>query len=202
METREHWEAVYRTNRNHSWHQAEPRHSVELIEECAPDRDAAIIDVGGGDSLLVDALLDRGHSDITVLDISAAALHVAHKRLGVRAALVKWIVSDVLTAVLPDHHFCVWHDRAVFHFLTLAEHRKRYVHLMKEAIKPGGCIVMATFGPNGPLKCSGLDVMRYSGRSLLAELGAGVALLESSTEIHATPSGAHQEFQYSRFRMA
>ncbi len=204
MEIKEHWESVYRTKGSQqvSWYQAEPRTSVALIEKCAVRKDEPVLDVGAGASSLADALLDRGFTDITVLDISAAALQVAQNRLGERAGLVKWIVSDLLDAVLPEHYFGVWHDRAVFHFLTRADDRSRYVRLLRDSMKPGGSIVMATFGPNGPPKCSGLDVMRYSGEGLLAELGAGVTLEESFIEIHPTPFGTNQEFQFARFRMA
>lgn len=204
MEIKEHWEGVYRTKGSQqvSWYQDEPRTSVALIERCAAGKDAPVIDVGAGASSLADALLERGYTDITVLDISAAALQVVQKRLGERAGLVKWMVSDVLDAVLPERHFGVWHDRAVFHFLTRADDRARYVRLLRDSVKPGGSIVMATFGPNGPPKCSGLEVMRYSGESLLAELGPGVRLEESFTEIHPTPFGTTQEFQFCRFRMA
>jgi SAM-dependent methyltransferase len=204
MESKEHWEGVYRSKGSQqvSWYEAVPRLSIDLIEACDIGKAEPIIDVGGGASSLVDALLDRDYTNITVLDISATALELAQKRLGDRAGLVKWIVSDVLDAVLPEKHLAVWHDRAVFHFLTRPEDRARYVRVMRAAVKHGAGIVMATFGPNGPRKCSGLDVMRYSGRELLAELGPGIRLLESFAEMHPTPAGTHQEFQFSRFDIA
>lgn len=203
MEMKRHWEWVYASKApaDVSWFQAEPGQSLALIGRCGLTMNAAILDVGAGASALPDGLLARGYSDITVLDISAAALNVAQKRLGEKAARIKWIVSDVLDAPLPEHHFDVWHDRAVFHFLTRAEDRARYVALMRASLKRGASIIMATFGPGGPLKCSGLDVVRYSAETLQKELGAGLVLEESFLEMHPTPFGTQQEFLFCRFTM-
>lgn len=204
MTTRlEHWEQVYRTRAPDqvSWYQPEARISLNLIRRVAADRDAAIIDVGGGASTLVDGLLDSGYRDITVLDIASEALAVTRARLGERAGDVRWIDDDIVTADLPAAAYDVWHDRAVFHFLTDAADRARYMDQVKHALRPGGHLIMATFALDGPPRCSGLGVVRYSAESLGVELGNGFELLDSVREEHHTPSGAIQRFQYSLLRM-
>jgi SAM-dependent methyltransferase len=204
MTTRlEHWEQVYRTRAPDqvSWYQPEARISLNLIRRVAPDTGAAIIDVGGGASTLVDGLLDSGYRDITVLDIASEALAVTRARLGERAGDVRWIDDDIVTADLPAAAYDVWHDRAVFHFLTDAADRARYMDQVKHALRSGGHLIMATFALDGPPRCSGLDVVRYSAESLSVELGNGFALLESVREEHRTPGGAIQRFQYSLLRM-
>jgi len=198
MDRHEHWETVYRTKGPDqvSWFQAEARLSRELISRAAPNRDAAIIDIGAGASTLVDGLLGAGYHQLTVVDISAAALELAKARLGAAAAPVTWQAADVLAAEFPAQRFDVWHDRAVFHFLTDPADRARYVAQVRHAVRPGGIVLVATFAEDGPLKCSGLEVARYAPDALHAEFGEGFALMESHRELHTTPSGATQAFTY------
>lgn len=199
-----HWEQVYRTKQPDqvSWFQAEARLSRELIERVAPSRVAGIIDIGAGASTLVDSLVAAGYRELTVLDISPAALAVAQSRLGASAATVRWRAADVLQADLPHHAFDVWHDRAVFHFLTDAGDRARYVAQVRHAVRPGGMVIVATFAEDGPTRCSGLEVARYSPEALHAEFGAGFTVLEQQRELHTTPSGATQAFTYCVCRVA
>jgi len=193
-----HWEQVYRTKGPDqvSWFQAEARLSRVLIERAAPDRAARIIDIGAGASTLVDGLLVSGYRHITVVDLSSTALFLAQQRLGSAAASVIWRAADVLTAAFPAAAFDVWHDRAVFHFLTDAADRMRYVAQVRAAVRPGGHVIVATFAEDGPTRCSGLDVARYSADTLHAEFGAGFVVLESQRELHTTPSGSEQAFTY------
>lgn len=194
----EHWEHVYRTKGPDqvSWYQAEARLSRQLIERLSPARSSAIIDIGAGASTLVDGLVDAGYSSLTVLDLSPAALQLARARLGDRGAGVTWQAGDVLDAALPEQAFDVWHDRAVFHFLTDADDRRRYVDQVRRAVRPGGLVIVATFAEDGPTRCSGLDVARYSPTQLHAEFGVPFALVESHRELHTTPGGATQAFTY------
>lgn len=198
MDRHEHWERVYRTKGPDqvSWFQAEARLSRELIASAAPARDAAIIDIGAGASTLVDGLINLGYRHLTVVDISAAALDLAKQRLGTAAHSVTWQAADVLSADLPAHAFDVWHDRAVFHFLTDPADRARYVAQVRRAVRPGGVVLVATFAEDGPLRCSGLEVARYSPDALHAQFGEAFTLLESHRELHTTPSGATQAFTY------
>jgi 2-polyprenyl-3-methyl-5-hydroxy-6-metoxy-1,4-benzoquinol methylase len=198
MNARNHWEAVYRTRKPEtvSWYRPHLDRSLDLIGRAPAGRSAAIIDVGGGESTLVDDLLARGYRDICVLDISQVALDVAKGRLGADAVRVEWCVADIGEAVLPDRRYDVWHDRAVFHFLTQADQRKAYVRQVARAMKPGGHVIVATFGPEGPMKCSGLDVLRYDAPALHGEFGPRFRLLESVTEVHKTPGGTTQQFLY------
>lgn len=198
MDARQHWEHVYRTKRptEVSWYAPHLDVSLRLIEEAAPARDAAIIDVGGGEATLVDDLLDRGYFHLSVLDVSATALDVAKARLGARAGAVDWLCGDVTTFPFPLNHYDVWHDRAVFHFLTDPKDRAEYVRQVAHAVRPGGHVIVATFGPQGPTKCSGLDVVRYDPYALHDEFGTGFRLLRHLTEIHQTPTGATQQFTY------
>lgn len=192
-----HWETVYASKGDAelSWTQAEPAASLALIEEVCPA--GRVIDVGGGTSLLAARLLDRGYT-VTVLDISQAAIDRARERLGARASEVGWVVADVAAA--PDlGTFEVWHDRAVFHFLTTSRDRAAYTALLARTVPAGGHAVIATFALDGPEKCSGLEVRRYDGRALAAELGRQFRLLKSVPELHRTPWGAEQSFQYSLF---
>lgn len=193
-----HWEQVYRTKRADevSWFQAEARLSRHLIERVAPDRSARIIDVGGGASTLVDGLLAAGYRHLTVLDISPAALAIARARLGNAAGAINWIVGDVLAAPFAPASFDVWHDRAVFHFLTKSAERDDYVAQVRAAVKPSGHVLVATFAEDGPQRCSGLDVVRYSPERLHGAFGSAFALVESRREVHTTPSGARQAFTY------
>jgi len=178
------------------WYQPEARLSHELIRRVATDRSSAILDVGGGASTLVDSLVADGYSNVTVLDIAANALAAARARLGAAAGEVRWMTGDVLDPEIADHTIDVWHDRAVFHFLTDAEDRQKYVDLVMRSLKPGGHIIVASFGPNGPRKCSGLDVVRYSPESMHGEFGSQFELINSFSETHNTPFGTTQELVY------
>ena len=193
-----HWDKVYRTKPPDavSWYRAHLERSLELIGRIAPDPSAAIIDVGGGESTLVDDLLAKGYRNITVLDISSTAIEFARKRIGEHARQVTWLTADVTQAALSPRHYDVWHDRAVFHFLTAADQRAAYVRQVAESMKPGGHVIVATFGPEGPEKCSGLNVVRYDADSLHDEFGAHFRLMESATELHQTPFGTTQQFLY------
>jgi 2-polyprenyl-3-methyl-5-hydroxy-6-metoxy-1,4-benzoquinol methylase len=174
---------------------------MRLIEQAAPDRDASIVDVGGGASTLVDDLLAQGYHDISVLDISGTAVELAKRRLGEHATAVHWWIADMTEITLPKSHYNVWHDRAVFHFLTSPVQRAAYVRHVLHAVKPGGHVIVATFGPDGPDKCSGLPVVRYSGESLQHEFGSSFELMESFTEPHETPFGTTQQFLYYHCRV-
>lgn len=198
MQSKEHWEKVYTTRATDtvSWFQPHADLSLDLIKATGVGSDAAIIDVGGGASTLVDDLLANGYTDLSVLDLSAAALAAAQRRLGSRAAGVQWIVADVTKAELPARRFDVWHDRAVFHFLTSAEDRAAYVQTVFRAVKPGGHVIVATFAEDGPNQCSGLPVMRYRADELHAEFGEAFTLLSHRKEAHHTPSGKVQQFVY------
>ena len=198
MSRAEHWEQVYQTKGPDqvSWFQAEARLSRQLIETRAPNRSSAIIDIGAGASTLVDGLLDAHYHALTVLDLSPAALQLVRVRLGDRASRVDWRAADVLEASLESHAFDVWHDRAVFHFLTADADRRRYVEQVQRAVRPGGLVIVATFAEDGPLRCSGLEVARYSPTQLHAEFGTPFTLLESHRELHTTPSGTTQAFTY------
>jgi SAM-dependent methyltransferase len=193
----QHWESVYSNKgaEELSWFQPHAASSLRLISGCA-DSSAHIIDVGGGASVLVDDLLDAGYCNLTVLDLAESALAASRARLGARARAVQWIADDVTRADLPAAHYDVWHDRAVFHFLTDPADRARYVAQVLKSVKPGGHVIVAAFGPGGPLQCSGLDVVRYSPDVLHAEFGAPFRLLGHETEIHHTPTGKEQEFVY------
>ena len=203
MTLRDHWESVYRSKgaTEVSWYQAEAKVSLDLIRRVAPDSDAPILDVGGGASTLVDGLLGAGYRRVTVLDLSGAALAVAQQRIGERAAAVTWVESDVLTALLPAAGFAVWHDRAVFHFLTDAGDRARYVARVREAVQPGGYVIVASFAPEGPTRCSGLEVVRYSPETMHAQFGERFRLLDTVREDHHTPSGVTQAFLYCLCRV-
>lgn len=194
----DHWENVYR-NKNFdavSWYAPHLGESLRLIEQLCPDKTAAIVDVGGGESTLVDDLLHRHYLDLSVLDISAAAIDFTKRRLGVKAQQVNWLVGDITRYNFGDKKFDLWHDRAVFHFLTDPAARQAYVDLVRGSVKPGGYVLMATFGPNGPLQCSGLDVVRYDDAKLHHEFGEGFQLMGSELSDHHTPMGKDQQFLY------
>ena len=195
VDRRQHWESVYRSKAADQvgWFQPHAASSLLLIEGCAP-ADAHIIDVGGGASVLVDDLIDAGYRNLTVLDLAESALAASRARLGARAQLVQWIAGDITHTELPAAQYDVWHDRAVFHFLTDPADRARYVEQVLKSVKPGGHVIVATFGPGGPLQCSGLDVVRYAPDALHAEFGAAFELLRHETETHFTPSGEEQEY--------
>jgi SAM-dependent methyltransferase len=204
MDRKAHWEGLYatRTSTEVSWYQARPARSLELIALAEPGPATATIDVGGGDSTLVDALLALHWGHVTVLDISGTALARARARLGARADEVTWIEADITGAALPPQAFDVWHDRAVFHFLTEADDRRCYVGAVRHALRPGGLLVMATFAPTGPTRCSGLDVVRYAPETLLATFGDDFDLVARTTDVHVTPTGREQVFTYATMRQS
>ena len=196
-----HWQGVYSSKRPEevSWFQETPKVSLELMRAAGVTPASSIIDVGGGASRLVDVLLDAGYQNLTVLDLSAAALAATQARLGQGAAAVRWIAADV-TTWQPRETYDLWHDRAAFHFLTEPADRGAYVACLMAALKPGGHAIMATFAPDGPERCSGLPVVRYDGASLTAALGDAFELLQTVRHAHATPMGSVQNFQFSLFR--
>ena len=198
MDARAHWEKVYHSKAPDafSWYRQHLEISLDLIERAAAERAASIIDVGGGESTLVDDLLAHGYKNITVLDISPTALEVSKARLGPPAEQVHWIAGDVTRLDLAPQAYDVWHDRAVFHFLTSQEARSAYVQRALLAVKPGGHVIVSTFGPEGPQKCSGLDVVRYDADSLHDQFGRHFRLVESRKELHRTPVGSTQQFLY------
>lgn len=201
MQRQTHWDEVYaaKGEAEVSWFQASPEPSLGLIRRAGVGADAAIVDVGGGASRLVDALLDSGFSDVTVLDLSAAALARAQARLGDRAAQARWIVADA-TGWRPERRYDLWHDRAAFHFLVDPADRAAYVGVLKQALAPGGQVILAAFAPDGPEKCSGLPVMRHDAASFAQELGPGFTLVEELAHEHATPWGSVQRFRFAAFR--
>jgi len=203
MNQEKHWDRIYRAKAptEMSWYQPEARLSLELIRRIAPELDASVLDVGGGASTLVDGLLSAGYRDVSVLDLAPAALTRAQERLGERATQVRWIVADVLDARLLAASCAVWHDRAVFHFLTDARDRARYVAQVERVVRPGGHVIVASFGPEGPSQCSGLEVVRYSPEGLHTEFGAAFRLLDSAREDHQTPGGSVQAFVYCLCRV-
>jgi ubiquinone/menaquinone biosynthesis C-methylase UbiE len=198
MQSKEHWEHVYSTKSEGSvsWFQKHAHQSVQLIGSTGASKAAHIIDVGGGASTLVDDVLAGGYQHITVLDLSEAALAASRARLGDRASCVNWLAGDITRIELPRHAFDVWHDRAVFHFLTSPEQRAAYVGAVLRSVKPGGHVIVATFADDGPDKCSGLPVMRYSADELHAEFGSPFTLLRQEREDHHTPFGTVQKFVY------
>jgi SAM-dependent methyltransferase len=202
MQSKEHWEGVYATKPTDSvsWYQPHAELSLRLIHETGLPLSASIIDVGGGASTLVDDLLGEGYRSITVLDLSSAALLAAQARLGELANGVRWLEANIIEVELPVQAYDLWHDRAVFHFLTSTEERRAYVAAVLGAVKPGGYMIVATFAEDGPLQCSGLPVMRYSAPELHAEFGTQFALLKHQKEEHHTPSGAVQKFVYCSFQ--
>jgi SAM-dependent methyltransferase len=203
MNLETHWEKIYREKspEDVSWYRAHLEASLRLIEQVAPERDASIIDVGGGESTLVDDLLAHAYRNITVLDLSQTAIDVTKGRLRRAAERVRWIVGDITKADLAAAAYDVWHDRAVFHFLTAAEQRVAYVRQVGRAVKAGGHVLVSTFGPEGPTKCSGLEVVRYDAEALHAEFGVRFRLLDSFKELHHTPFGTTQQFLYCLCRV-
>jgi len=204
MKTKKHWENIYHTKDTTqvSWFQEHSELSLQFIEHTGIDKTAHIIDVGGGASTLVDDLINNGYQNVTVLDISGTALEVAQQRLGSKASAVTWLEADVTKVKLPANFYDVWHDRAVFHFLTQAEDRARYVESVQHSVKTGGHVIVATFGLEGPTRCSGLEVVRYSADSLHDEFGDEFDLVDTTTEAHHTPFGTEQKFVYCYCRKA
>lgn len=198
MESKTHWETIYETKDTTqvSWFQRHPELSLQFIRTTGVAKTGQIIDVGGGASTLVDDLLDEGYQNITVLDISKAALDVARHRLGSCADNVTWLEADITRVKLRPQFYDLWHDRAVFHFLTSREGRANYVESVERSVKAGGHVIVATFGLEGPLRCSGLEVVRYSPDRLHDEFGEGFNLVGTTEELHQTPFGTEQKFIY------
>jgi SAM-dependent methyltransferase len=194
-----HWEDVYatRSSLELSWYQEEPTLSLRLIANAGLPFDAPLIDVGGGASVLVDRLYADGYRNVAVLDVSEKALALARARLADKAATVQWYAQDV-TAFRPPHRFSLWHDRAVFHFLTAQADRKKYIAVLKRSVGPAGQVIIMTFAIDGPKKCSGLDIVQYDADKLMNELEPGFELLENGHETHRTPAGGEQKFAYFR----
>jgi 2-polyprenyl-3-methyl-5-hydroxy-6-metoxy-1,4-benzoquinol methylase len=199
--TRKHWEETYERKKitELSWYQARAETSIRLIARASSGHNAPMIDVGGGASTLVDTLLAENYSNLTVLDIAEPAIRSAAQRLGAAGSIVKWIAADITQVSLPQQYE-IWHDRAVFHFLTDAEQRRPYVTKAAASVSVGGHLIIATFAIDGPQKCSGLEVSRYDSRSLHAEFAEHFELIESLNEIHHTPSGTEQKFVYCLLR--
>ena len=199
MDDKSHWQQVYERKAPDavSWYQPTAARSLTMIRRVLGDAlDAPIIDVGGGASVLVDELLGAGYRDLTVLDLAGSALATARARLGGSADAVRWIEADVRTAALPAAHYALWHDRAVFHFLTDAADRAAYVSQVRRAVRPGGHVLVATFAEDGPTSCSGLPVARYDAAALHGQFGDGFTLVTSEREAHPTPMGTTQSFVY------
>jgi SAM-dependent methyltransferase len=198
MNAQTQWESIYRLKAPDavSWYRPHLDLSLDLIGRCAPGRSASIIDVGAGESTLVDDLLSRGYQHLAVLDISPTAIEATRQRLGRAADDVHWMLGDITQFSLAQHAFDVWHDRAVFHFLTDQAQRQAYVRSVLHAVKPGGHVIVSTFGPEGPTKCSGLDVKRYDAAALHQEFGRRFQIEESALELHRTPWGTKQQFVY------
>ena len=198
MDDKAHWDSVYgsKTAEAVSWYAPHLLQSLQYVRTASSARDVAIIDVGGGESTLVDDLLADGYSNLTVLDLSTTALDVTKRRLGQASASVAWRVGDVLEIDLASAIYDIWHDRAVFHFLVTDEQRRRYVAQVLKAVKPGGFVIVGAFGPEGPEKCSGLPVARYAPTELHGTFGEPFQLLASNIEVHTTPWGTPQQFVY------
>lgn len=194
-----HWQQIYRGKSplEVSWYQKQPELSLELIRQTGLRNDGAIIDVGGGASVLVDHLHNQGFTDLAVLDISGNALAGAKKRLGDAANNIQWFETDI-TEFSPPRRFSLWHDRAVFHFLTDRSDRTKYLKALKQALKPKGHLIIAAFAIGGPEKCSGLEIVQYDAAKLMAELGSDFELVEERSETHITPADKEQKFNYFR----
>jgi hypothetical protein len=195
-----HWDSVYaKGERTRSWFQQSPAVSLRMLDAAGVTPQDSVIDIGGGASPLVDALLERGHQDLTVLDVSAAALHIAQRRLGPAEAAAKWVVADMRTWK-PRRTYAVWHDRAAFHFLTADPGKRRYLATLKAATEPGSVSIFGCFAPDGPDSCSGLPVARYSTDDLATTLSDDWTLVASEREEHHTPTGRTQPFTWAAFR--
>ena len=203
LESKAHWEKVYQTKAPDkvSWYAPHLDTSIKLIERAAPKREARIIDVGGGESTLIDDLIHAQYQNLSVLDISSTAITFARHRLGDAPDKVAWYCADITSATLPESYFDVWHDRAVFHFLITDAAREAYLKNVAHAVKHGGHVIISTFGLEGPDQCSGLDIVKYDAAGLHDTFGKAFHLIESSTEIHETPFGTTQQFLYCFCRM-
>ncbi|MCB9795888.1 MAG: class I SAM-dependent methyltransferase [Alphaproteobacteria bacterium] len=203
MSDQAYWEKVYQVKAPDqvSWYAPHLGRSLDFISEARLPPGAAIIDIGGGAATLVDDLLVRGYTNVTVLDLASAAIAHAQERLRDRADQVNWLSGDVTEVVLPKHSIDFWHDRAVFHFLGDETERRRYVATVRHAVKPGGHVLVATFGPDGPERCSGLEVIRFTEEGIHAEFGGEFHKIGGDTEIHTTPWGSVQQFVYCYCRL-
>ncbi len=197
-----HWENIYKTksSKEVSWFKSHLEKSLELILKLNLSKDVQIMDIGGGASTLPDDLLAKGFKNITVLDISSEALKVSQNRLGSKQSQIRWLEADITKTFLESNRYDLWHDRAVFHFLTDLSDRKKYVAQLKHSLKPNSHVIISTFSLKGPLKCSGLEIVRYSPETLRAELGKEFKLVESQEEEHSTPFGTTQAFIYCHFK--
>ena len=202
MSTKTHWENVYQTrlSKELGWYKPHLQISLTWIEQLGLAPDASIIDIGGGASTLVDDLLDAGYRSLTVLDISEQAVSLVKERLGRKADLVTWLNGDITAVALPARSYDLWHDRAVFHFLTETDAQQRYLDRLRDALKPGGHLIIGTFAPEAPPRCSGLPVQRYDRDELVARLGAEFELQHHDKEMHLTPGGVEQMYLYCHFR--
>jgi ubiquinone/menaquinone biosynthesis C-methylase UbiE len=202
MDSKSHWSHIYRTKSSDkvSWFQLHLQVSLELIQSACVSKDDRIIDVGGGASTLVDDLIQNGYQNITVLDIAGESLILTQNRIGAKARSVNWMETDVLAAPLPSQYFDLWHDRAVFHFLTEPEDRRKYAEAVLQAMRKGGHVIIAAFSMDGPRRCSGLDVVQYSIESMQRELGNRFELIGSKLEDHRTPTSVKQKFIYCHFK--
>jgi len=198
VDSKKHWTKVYvdKSADQVTWYQANPQQSLDMIAATGVLADGPIIDVGGGLSFLVDYLLKVGYQDLTVLDIASNALRSSKDRLGEAASNVTWLEADIIETRLPESHYALWHDRAVFHFLTETKDQQCYVATVRRSLQPGGHIILATFAIDGPPRCSGLDVRRYSEEELIAAFGDGFRLVSSVDEVHHTPWDTTQKFTY------
>jgi len=199
--SKDHWEKIYQAKSplEVSWYQSEPGLSLKLIKNCSLNKNDAIIDIGGGASLLVDKLCELGYQQISVLDISDNALQHARDRLTNKAGEIEWITADI-TEFSPAQQFSLWHDRAVFHFLTAASDRKKYIDNLTTSLKPGGYLILAAFSIGGPTMCSGLEIVQYDRSKLQNELGKPFRFIDEKNETHITPGNTEQVFTYYRFQ--
>ena len=202
MDSKQHWERVYasRPPERLGWYSRHLDTSLAWIDELGLVRDSPVIDIGGGASTLVDDLLDRGHEDLTVLDVSGTALALARQRLGARAACVSWVEGDITSVALPTSRYALWHDRAVFHFLVADADRQRYCERLQRALRPDGHVILGVFSPEAPPTCSGLPVRRYDANDLMEALGPGWSQLHSRQRLHVTPGGVEQMYLYCLLR--
>ena len=201
LDKQEHWNSIYASKQEEElgWYEPELKISFSLLTGSAPDKQTPVIDIGGGTSTLVDDLVEEGYEDVTVLDISEEALSKAKTRLGSKSGNVTWISGDMTSVTLPENRFTIWHDRAVFHFLTTPEERRKYMDNLRHALRPGGTAIIATFTPEAPAICSGLPVERYTPEKLQAVLGDEFTLNHHQKDLHITPSGVEQMYLYTQF---
>lgn len=202
LSQKSHWDGVYSIRQADAvgWYKPHLQTSIDWIKELCLDAEAPIIDVGGGASTLVDDLLEAGHRSITVLDISGEALMAVGARLGARGEVVTWLNADITSIDLPSNHYELWHDRAAFHFLTEFNQQQSYREILLNTLKPGGHLIIGTFAPEAPPKCSGLPIQRYTHEQLGKVLGGEFELKRHHKERHVTPGGVEQMYLYCHFR--